>query len=181
VNRNLQLQAQGAALLLCLALAPAPAVSEEGPDDLLDGSVDFRMTSLEQTKKIVGQIRSLQDTGRPFVTMTIMNTLATARGEDRQHLIVPPDAATPEYIRNQLGGGQVDSVSWSVPVGIAPLGSCDSQTDCEAKTEVMCKNAGHDGVDKATVEVTTHLDGSKTCSGTCKEGGAVAFVTCSPS
>jgi len=33
-------------------------------------------------------------------------------------------------------------------------------------------------VDEETVTVTLHADGSKTCSGDCSEGGAVAFITC---
>jgi len=70
---------------------------------------------------------------------------------------------------------------------VLPLGACDSDGECEAETDQMCKGAGYsEGVDKEDVEVVKHVDGSSTCSGGCAgtsdrgTTGGVAFVTCSP-
>ena len=176
--RNTKLAVYGMTFfILCLVLVPTPVVSQQGAEELTAGSVDFRMTSLEQVKKIAGHIRARQGAG---VTRTVMNGWSAEKAEDRQHLIISPATATPAYIQNRLSGGQFDSVTWSTPVRILPLGSCDSQGDCQAKTDQMCKNAGHDGVDSTSVEVSTNIDGSKTCSGDCNANGAVAFVTCAP-
>ena len=42
----------------------------------------------------------------------------------------------------------------------------------------MCDAAGHEGVRFETVAITVHADGTKTCSGDCESGNAIAFVTC---
>jgi hypothetical protein len=61
-----------------------------------------------------------------------------------------------------------------------PSGACDSDAECEAETERMCKDAGHGGVKKPTVKITKHVNSDgKTCSGDCEYDGAVAFVSCS--
>jgi len=56
--------------------------------------------------------------------------------------------------------------------------ACDSQGDCERRTDEMCNAAGHGGVKAQTVQITQLSDGTKTCSGDCQTSGATAFVTC---
>lgn len=69
-------------------------------------------------------------------------------------------------------------------VGIAcpvvPNGACDTDEECEDKTDEMCEDAGHGGVNEDSVTITMHADGGKTCSGDCQQNGAVAFVVCNP-
>ena len=69
------------------------------------------------------------------------------------------------------------------PLLFTPLGACDSTAECEEETDEMCEEAGQEGVDPETVEITTHEnDDGKTCSGDCIGGNGVAFVICnSPS
>ncbi len=60
-----------------------------------------------------------------------------------------------------------------------PTGACDSLSECEAELDTICSNAKHGGVDPKTVEITKHAnDDGKTCSGDCKQNGAVAFIDC---
>lgn len=61
-----------------------------------------------------------------------------------------------------------------------PESACDSDADCEKKTDKMCRAAGHGGIKEDSATVTTHVDGSKTCSADCSRNGAVAFVICNP-
>jgi hypothetical protein len=60
----------------------------------------------------------------------------------------------------------------------APTGTCDTDGECKDKIEELCKRDGHGGVKSDTVKIVVHADGSKTCSGDCKDNGAIAFVTC---
>jgi hypothetical protein len=60
-----------------------------------------------------------------------------------------------------------------------PTGTCDNKAECQAETNRMCKEAGHGGVDKDSVEITKHAnDNGSTCSGDCQKNGAIAFITC---
>jgi hypothetical protein len=66
---------------------------------------------------------------------------------------------------------------------IRPMGACDSQSDCEEALDLLCADAGWVGVNADTVQVTRHVDMSKTCSGDCQEGCnangcPVAFIIC---
>lgn len=155
-----------------LVLVQAP-VASEGDKDPAQALVDYRMAPLEQVKKINRHMRDRNGAGE---TMTVMAWDGVGEG---RHIIIDQKRATPENIRGRFTSHSFDSVSWHRRAN-RPLGSCDSQGDCEAKTEEMCKNAGHDGVDKDSVRITVHADGSKTCSGDCSSNGAVAFVTCNP-
>ena len=170
MKRSTRLAVYGISIaVLCPVLGSAPVVSQ-GTD-----YVDFRMAPLEQVKKIAGQLRDRAGAG---VTMTIMNA-PTGRIQDRRHLIVNETAATSGNIQRQLQSGNFDSLTWS-SLAVGAYGTCDSDKDCERKTDEMCKNAGHKGVKPSTAKVTIHLDGSKTCAGDCKANGAIAFVTCDP-
>jgi hypothetical protein len=135
--------------------------------------VDYRMTPLEQVKKVNSHLRDRAGAGE---TMTVM---AWDGVGDGRHLIVDPSQATTAELRERLSSGSFDSVSWHRRAR-RPLGSCDSTDDCEKKIDEMCRDAGHNGVDRDTVQVITHVDGSKTCSGDCTSNGAIAFVTCNP-
>ena len=61
---------------------------------------------------------------------------------------------------------------------VLPVGVCDSDAECKAKVKKLCKDAKHCGVKEGTVSITTHDNGSKTCSGDCSCNGAIAFVAC---
>lgn len=56
-------------------------------------------------------------------------------------------------------------------------GATDSDRECRAKVEKLCKD--HGGASKMKLaSVTTHEgDGCRTCSGDCANNGAVAFIT----
>lgn len=155
-------------LMLVLGLSVASAGAEDAAP-----FVDFRMAPLEQVKKINDHLVARNGAGE---TMTVMNW--DGKG-DGQHLIVPDGAASPATVRDWFSGAHADSVSWFAH-SVAPLGTCDSQKECEEKTDEMCKDAGHTGVRKVSVTITVHADGSKTCSGDCESNGAIAFVTCNP-
>jgi hypothetical protein len=159
-------------LLLGLVLVQAPMASETNVD-VAPGTVDFRMAPLEQAKKINLHLRARFGAGE---TLTVMTW--DGRG-DGHHLILPEEGVTPAAVDGRVTSDRIDSVSWFRRARL-PMGSCDSQQDCEDKMEEMCKGAGHDGVKEATVTITIHADGSKTCSGDCDRNGAVAFVTCNP-
>jgi hypothetical protein len=60
---------------------------------------------------------------------------------------------------------------------IVLAGSCtSSRANCKDVLDGMCAGANHGGVLAHTVKVREHLDGSKTCSGSCNDGsGAQAF------
>jgi hypothetical protein len=79
----------------------------------------------------------------------------------------------------------LEFVDTGVVASIVPFEACDSQMECETETDRMCADAGWGGVQETTVDVVTHVDGSKTCSGEC-EGGCnnhgcpTAFVVCGP-
>lgn len=158
--------------VVSLVLVQAP-VASEGEENAAPAMVDFRMAPLEQVKKISRHMRDRDGAGE---TMTVMCWDGVGEG---RHIIIDPRRATPENIRGRLTSRSFDSVSWHRRSN-RPLGSCDSQEDCADKTEEMCKAAGHDGVDRDSVTITQHADGSKTCSGNCNSNGAVAFVTCNP-
>ena len=71
--------------------------------------------------------------------------------------------------------GKGKSFAWPVlPVS----GICDDTDDCFKKVDELCKEAGHGGAKKKTVEITQHADGGATCSADCERNGAVAFATC---
>lgn len=63
-------------------------------------------------------------------------------------------------------------------IQVCPHGACDSLEECDEEMDQACTDSGNGGVDSETVELTTHDDGSITCSGDCLENGAVAFQTC---
>jgi hypothetical protein len=137
--------------------------------------IDYRFTPLEQARKLH---RIGNDSDRPRDTMTVMNVMLDADLRDFDHMIVPAALATPANLPGQLGG--LDGISWRDDGGGYQTGSsaCDSTHDCEHRTGEMCSAAGHTGVVSNTVQITMHQDGSKTCSGDCQSGDAVAFVTC---
>jgi len=164
------------AIGVCLVLPQGSATSGEPPPDE-QPMVDFRMTPLEQAKKIHKMASSRTRSG---VTMTVMTRGCGDGTEDRSHLIVDETTATRSYLQSRLFQADTHSVSWS-PIRYRPNGACDSQSECRKKVEELCKGAGHRGAQSLTVTVTTHSDGSKTCSGDCKGNGAIAFVTCNPS
>lgn len=146
----------------------APTVSGESA---VGGSrmVDFRMAPLEQAKKINQVLRQRHGSGETWTLMV------WDRVGDGEHLIL---AQKPKQLPQAFSGG-IDSVSWHrAPQD--PSGTCDSNAECEEKTREMCEDAGHDGVNEATVTVTLHADGSQTCSADCTSNGAVAMVTCNP-
>ena len=172
--RNWQKQAATAPLLfLGVALLATPVASEDRSD--APGLVDFRMTTLEQAKKINGLLQNRLGAGE---TKTVMLSNWDGIG-DRRHLIVSDAESAQLLLKQQMPAG-IDSVSWPEkdPGPFEPRGSCDSDEECEEATDSMCENAGHDGVDGETVTITVHIDGSKTCSGDCESNGAVALVTC---
>ena len=160
-----------ALLIAGLVSIAAPVASEvdSGSGAVL---VDFRMAPLEQVKKIHQHLQSGREAAE---TLTVMSWDGTGDGH---HLIIDESRATPANIRTQLGRDGLDSVSWFTRP-MRPGGSCDSNEECEERTDEMCEDAGHDGVNEDTVTITLHADGSKTCSGDCNSDGAVAFVTCS--
>jgi len=159
-------------LLVSIVLVQVPVASEgDGPG--IAGLVDFRMAPLEQVKKINLQLQARKGIGQ---ALTVMSWDGTGDG---QHLILGEAQATPDNLRRQLSSGEIDSVSWHHNPG-QPTGTCDSDEECEDKTDEMCGDAGHGGVDRDSVTITMHADGSKTCSGDCESNGAVAFVTCNP-
>jgi len=137
--------------------------------------IDYRFTPLEQARKLhmIGN-----DSDRPRDTMTVMNVMRDADLRDFNHMVVPATLATPANLPGQLGG--LDGVTWRDDDDGYQTGSsaCDSTSDCENRTGEMCSAAGHAGVVASTVQITMHQDGSKTCSGDCQSGDAVAFVTC---
>ena len=163
--------------LVLLVVLWSPTVSSQSDGNDL---VDFRMAPLEQVKKISLHLRERNGAGE---TLTVMIPRATP--DAGHHLIIREADATSANVSGQLASGSFDSVSWfrrseRRPFdGPLPFGACDSQQDCEDETEIMCADAGHEGVDEDSVTIVSHLDGSSTCSGDCLEGGAVAFVTCS--
>lgn len=174
MRQILKTTAYGVSLVLCLVLLQSPAVSQQSLE-VGEHPVDFRMTPLEQAKKISTHVRSKHDGA---MTLTVMNKWRPGERKDRQHLIVPGNPAIPSAPLGALGQllvGNVDSVSW---VNYDPTGTCDSNRECERKVQDMCTDAGHGGVKPTTVKVTVNLDGSKTCSGDCRNNGAIAFVTC---
>jgi hypothetical protein len=138
--------------------------------------VDFRMTPIEQAKKIDAALRERAGGG---VTHTVMAGWSGDLSGERQHLVVDASRATPAYVSTILASAGVDSVSW-LDRGSEAQGACDSDAECRKKTEEMCQKLGNGGVKEGTVKVTVHVDGSKTCSGDCSQGGAVAFITCKP-
>ena len=161
-------------LLIGVVLVATPLASHEGGD--APGLVDFRMAPLEQAKKINSQLQSRNGAGQ---TKTVMST-SWAEDSDGRHLVFD-GVQSPATVAFQLSNG-FDSVSWYEPAPWIPrpAGSCDSDEECEDATDSMCEDAGHGGVDGETVTITSHADGSKTCSGDCESNGAVAFVTCNP-
>jgi len=159
-------------LVIGLALVQASAwAHSDGNEGRL---VDYRMAPLEQVKKINGQARTRDARAEEIVT--VMSWDGEGEGE---HLILRGENATRETVRGLFKRGRFSSVSWN-RLAPNPFGTCDSQAECEKKTRELCEEAGHDGVKRATVSITTHSDGSKTCSGDCAANGAVAFVTCNP-
>jgi hypothetical protein len=159
-------------LVIGLALVQASAwAASYGNEDRL---VDYRMAPLEQVRKINNQARITGARAEEMVT--VMTWDGEGEGE---HLILRSENATRETVRGLFKRGRFSSVSWN-QLPLSTLGSCDSQAECEKKTKELCKEAGHDGVKKASVTITTHSDGSKTCSADCAANGAVAFVTCNP-
>jgi hypothetical protein len=163
-------------LLVGVVLLATPVASGDRSD--LPGLVDYRMSTLEQAKKVNGLLQARHGSGE---TRTVMQS--TVDGDGR-HLIVTGSEAAQPLLQQQLGAS-VDSVSWfeereTTPAPWRPQGSCDSEEECEQATDSMCEDAGHDGVDGDSVTITVHLDGSKTCSGDCESNGAVALVTCNP-
>ena len=175
MRKRLKLAAVPLTLVLGLALSQgtvAATVDSEGKP----GLVDFRMAPLEQVKKISLHLRA-----REGVTETL--TVMRWNGEgDGRHLILGRSDATRADLNVRLRDRRFDSVSWfrRGSGGFKIAGTCDSDDECEKKTDEMCDQAGHDGVNVTTVQITVHADGSKTCSGDCNSNGAVAFVTCSP-
>ena len=165
----------GVALVVSLFLMSTPLLSQDSTETV-SGLVDFRMAPLEQARKIFQVIQTTRDSG---VALTVMNRMTA--GQDGRHVIVSEDQATASYLQDLLGTGSVDSVSWSPDSDIELYGTCDTQDDCEDKTDEMCKKAGHGGAKANSVKISFHSDGSKTCSASCKDNGAVAFVTCDPS
>ncbi len=173
-----------AAALLALAIV-SPVVTDDRPagqDFALASTshqIDFRMTPLEQAKKINGRLNAAREGGFSY---TIMNASARTVSDPR-HMIVGAEYATSPILNSQLHASTgIDSVSWWIPRKKPRVrGACDSDEECEQETGDMCESAGHGGVQDYSVSITTHEDGSKTCSGDCEENGAVAFVTCSPS
>jgi hypothetical protein len=164
-----------AIFVLGLVVVQAPVASEGDREAAGPALVDFRMAPLEQVKKINAQVRSRA--GEASETLTIMTLDGEGEGE---HVILTGSAPPPaSRVRALSAARRFDSVSWRHRAN-QPLGSCDSQKECERKTEEMCEDAGHGGVKKSTVTLITHADGSKTCSGNCNSNGAVAFVTCNP-
>jgi hypothetical protein len=155
-----------------LVFAQVPVPSDADGDGAA-ALVDFRMAPLEQAKKINGHLRHRHGAGE---TMTVMAW--DGKGEGR-HLILGRSGTDAARMTRRFARRGFHSVSWYDPP--RPAGSCDSQAECEAKTDEMCEDAGHGGVKKTTVSITVHIDGSKTCSGDCSSNGAVAFVTCNPS
>jgi len=158
--------------VLGILVVQAP-VASEGPLAGVSGLVDFRMAPLEQVKKINAQLRDRTDAAE---TLTIMTWDGQGEGE---HIVLAGDRNTATRVRAVTAKRRFDSVSWSHRSN-RPYGTCDSQSECERKTEEMCDDAGHVGVKKPTVRIVTHADGSKTCSGDCSANGAIAFVTCNP-
>jgi hypothetical protein len=153
----------------CAAFAAIPEAqpAPEGP------LVDYRMTALEQARRIHAVMSERQDRG---ATMTVMRLRDDPAG-DYHHIVLAPGQATPDNVREQLFRPGVDGVSWDEP---RPLGACDSQRECEQKTNDLCENSGNGKVKPTTVRITTHTDGSKSCSGDCSANGAAAFVNCHP-
>jgi hypothetical protein len=159
-------------LVLGILVAQAP-VASEGERKAASELVDFRMAPLEQVKKINTHLRERTDGAD---TLTIMTWDGQGEGE---HIVLAGDRNIQTRVRALTAKRRFDSVSWSHRAN-RPYGTCDSQAECERKTDEMCDDAGHGGVNKPTVRVITHADGSKTCSGDCDANGAVAFVTCNP-
>ena len=159
-------------IVLGLVVAQAP-IASEGERKAASELVDFRMAPLEQVKKINALLRERTDGAE---TLTIMTWDGQGEGE---HIVLATNRNTQTKVRALTAKRRFDSVSWSHRAN-RPYGTCDSQSECERKTDEMCSDAGHTGVNKPTVRIVTHADGSKTCSGDCDANGAVAFVTCNP-
>ena len=157
------------AILMSTALWMVPAHSGDAP------MTDFRMAPLEQAKKIHSMMNARDDFGS---TLTVMLTDPLKTEADQGHIIVGSAEETPADLDQLLDSPGVDGVSWRGPIRLH--GACDTQDECEDRTDDMCDRAGHGGVREVTVRITTHLDGSRTCSGDCDSGGAVAFVSCNP-
>ena len=65
------------------------------------------------------------------------------------------------------------------PLIFFPLGSCSSNSECAEDTDELCDDAGHEGSDSATVEISTSANGDQTCSADCSDNsGAVAIIVC---
>jgi hypothetical protein len=58
------------------------------------------------------------------------------------------------------------------------MGSCDTLKECQTSVEKLCKDFG--GVKPKTTSITSHADGSGTCSADCDDGIHVAMTTCNP-
>lgn len=168
--RNPQRRVIYPSVIVLLALLGSTIVAPQDPGS---GLVDFRMAPLEQAKKISTELRQRFGAGE---SVTLM--IPPAGGDMGRHLILskPPPVSTGSG--SQLAGDAFDGISWHRPAEPRPFGACDSQEECTNETDELCEGAGHGGVDEATVAVTTHADGSRTCSGDCSEGGAVALITC---
>jgi hypothetical protein len=64
-----------------------------------------------------------------------------------------------------------------VPCPFDYADACKSDTNCESELDKACRDHGHGGVNKESVRIITHADGSKTCSGDGTENGAKPFIT----
>ncbi len=171
MRNSLRLAVYSLALVLLVVLL-SPTVSSQSNGK---GMVDFRMAPLEQVKKISLQLRERNGAGE---TLTVM--IPRAAPDAGHHLIIAEADATSANVSGQLASGSFDSVSWFRRGAPRPFGACDSDEECEEETDEMCADAGHEGVDDATVSIVNHADGSSTCAGDCLAGGAVAFISCSP-
>ena len=155
------------------ACALTPALAEVV--DRRRPMVDYRFTPLEQSRRIhaIGN-----DANRPRDTMTVMKVIRNADPRDYNHMIIPASLATPANLPGRLG--VLDGVSWRDEGGgyETQSSACDSTSSCENRTNEMCMAAGHDGVVANSVQITIQQNGTKTCSGDCQSGNAVAFVNC---
>lgn len=155
------------ALALLLCLIPQQSAGEKP-------SVDYRIAPLEQVKKIHALAKTGNDKGP---TVTVMALGMQSEAGELSHMIVDDSLISPSYLQSQLALG-FSSISWTDDDGAFTQGACDSQQECEDRTDELCEDAGHGGVKNVTVKITIHSDGSKTCSGNCENNGAIAFVTC---
>jgi hypothetical protein len=151
----------------CAAVAAVPGRQSEPATP----PVDHRVTPLQQSLKIHAM---LAERGDRASTMTVM-FLQDSPAAEWTHLVLAPEQATADNVREQLFRPGVDGVSWSDP---DPHGACDSQQECEQKTDDLCQDSGNGKVKPTSVKITTHSDGTKSCTGNCASNGAVAFITC---